>query len=81
MVFLVKVEFSSLTFFFFFPDCLLPLETPDQICSCATDTIVVSGGKKAILIGIDGEFSVFIKKYRYFIDFVFIPDTILLLFQ
>ncbi|XP_048031290.1 uncharacterized protein LOC125258405 isoform X1 [Megalobrama amblycephala] len=54
---LVKVDIDN-QFHFEEKDCLLPLETPDQICSCATDTIVVSGGKKAILIGIDGRYNV-----------------------
>ncbi|KAL1268854.1 hypothetical protein QQF64_034217 [Cirrhinus molitorella] len=54
---LVKVDIQG-QFQFEETVCLLPLEAPEKICNCATDSIVVSEGKKAILIGIDGRYSV-----------------------
>lgn len=54
---LVKVDIDG-KFQFEEKDCLLPLEAPEQICNCATDSTVVSEGKRAILIGIDGRYNV-----------------------
>ncbi|KAI7810896.1 hypothetical protein IRJ41_008040 [Triplophysa rosa] len=34
-------------------DCFLPVEAPEHICNCPSDSIVVSAGKRVILIAID----------------------------
>ncbi|XP_039544595.1 uncharacterized protein LOC120491071 [Pimephales promelas] len=54
---LVKVDIEG-QFQFEEKNCLLPLEAPEQMCQCATDTIEMSEGKRAILIGIDGRYNV-----------------------
>ncbi|XP_067305976.1 uncharacterized protein [Pseudorasbora parva] len=59
---LVKVDIEG-QFQFEEKTCLLPLEAPEQICHCATDSIVVSEGKRAILIGIDGRYNVSLPQF------------------
>ncbi|CAM4491128.1 unnamed protein product [Leuciscus chuanchicus] len=60
---LVKVDIEG-QFQFEEKNCLLHLEAPEQMCQCATDSIEVSEGKRAILIGIDGRYNVSLPHFK-----------------